>query len=97
MMTKSLTPEQEDFPEDLLSEALGHIRAAMDVAGYSRATKTAEVVGSFKKEITERAGMMLAMNTPKATFRSVELLDDPSAISAMSSGRFLYDLSGAAR
>jgi len=67
-MTKTLTPKQEDFLEALLGEARGNIRAAMDIAGYSRTTKTAEVVGPLKEEITERAGMMLAMNAPKAAF-----------------------------
>ena len=49
----------------------------MDIAGYSRTTKTAEVVGPLKKEITERAGRMLAMNSPKAAFGIVDVLDDP--------------------
>ena len=53
-MTKTLTPKQEDFLEALLK--------------YSRTTKTAEVVAPLKEEITERAGMMLAMNAPKAPF-----------------------------
>ena len=64
-MTKTLTSKQEDFLEALLGEARGHIRAAMDIAGYSRTTKTAEVVGALKEEITERAGMMLAMNAQR--------------------------------
>ncbi len=81
-MTKTLTPKQEDFLEALLGEARGHIRAAMDIAGYSRTTKTAEVVSPLKEEITERAGMMLAMNAPKAAFGIVDVLDDPSAIGA---------------
>ena len=59
-MTKSLTRKQEDFLEALLGEAHGNIRAAMDLARYSRTTKTAEVVGPLKEKITERAGMMLA-------------------------------------
>ena len=69
----------------------------MDLAGYSRTTKTAEVVGPLKEEITERAGMMLAMNVPKAAFEIVYVLNHPSAICAISSGKFFYDLSGAAR
>ena len=39
-MTKTLTPKQEDFLEALLGEAHGNIRAAMDMAGYSKSTKT---------------------------------------------------------
>ena len=44
-MTKTLTPKQEDFLEALLGEARGNIRAAMDMAGYSKSTKTSEVFG----------------------------------------------------
>ena len=79
-MTKTLTPKQEDFLEALLGEARGNIRAAMDMAGYSKSTKTTEVVGPLKEEITERAGMMLAMNAPKAAFGIIDVLDDPSAL-----------------
>ena len=82
-MTKTLTPKQEDFLEALLGEARGNIRSAMDIAGYSRTTKTAEVVGPLKEEITERAGMMLAMNAPKAAFGIVDVLDDPPAMVAV--------------
>ena len=64
-MTKTLIPKQEDFLEALLGEARGNIRAAMDMAGYSKSTKTTEVVGPLKEEITERAGLMLAINAPK--------------------------------
>ena len=64
-MTKTLTPKQEDFLEALLGEARGNIRAAMDMAGYSKRTKTSEVVGPLKEEITERAGLMLAINASK--------------------------------
>ena len=51
-MTKTLTPKQEDFLEALLGEARGNIRAAMDMAGYSKSTKTTDVVGPLKEEIT---------------------------------------------
>ena len=40
-MTKTLTPKQEDFLKAQLGEARDHIRAAMDLAGYIRTTKTA--------------------------------------------------------
>ena len=89
-MTKTLTPKQEAFLEALLGEARGHIRAAMDIAEYSRTTKTAEVVGPRKEEITERAGMMLAMNAPKAAFGIVDVRDYPSAEGAMSSGKISF-------
>lgn len=95
--TKELTEKQAAFLEALLGEARGHIRAAMDIAGYSRTTKTAEVVGPLKEEITERAGMMLAMNAPKAAFGIVDVLDDPSAMgarNAISAAREVLDRTG---
>ena len=95
--TKELTEKQAAFLEALLGEARGHIRAAMDIAGYSRTTKTAEVVGPLKEEITERAGMMLAMNAPKVAFGIVAVLDDPSATgarNAISAAREVLDRTG---
>ena len=35
---KSLTDKQSAFLEALLGEALGNIRAAMNIAGYSKTT-----------------------------------------------------------
>ena len=96
-MTKTLTPKQEDFLEALLGEARGNIRAAMDMAGYSKRTKTSEVVGPLKEEITERAGLMLAINAPKAAFGIIDVLDDPSALgarNAISAAREVLDRSG---
>ena len=96
-MTKTLTPKQEDFLEALLGEARGNIRAAMDMAGYSKSTKTTDVVGPLKEEITERVGMMLAMNAPKAAFCIVDVLDDPSALvarNAISAAREVLDRTG---
>jgi hypothetical protein len=78
--TKKLTDKQAAFLEALLGEARGNIQAAMDIAGYAKNTKTTEVVGPLKEEITERAGMMLAMNAPKAAFGIIDVLDDPSVL-----------------
>ena len=96
-MTKTLTPKQEDFLEALLGEARGNIRAAMDMAGYSKSTKTTEVVGTLTEEITERASMILAMNAPKAAFGIVDVLDDLSALgtrNAISAAREVLDRTG---
>ena len=81
-MTRTLTPNQQDFLEALLGEACGNIRAAMDLAGYSRTTKTAEGIGPFKEKIIEWAGIKRAMNATKAAFGIIDTLDDPSAIGA---------------
>ena len=97
MMTKTLTPKKEDVLEALLGEARGNIRAAMDIAGYSKSTKSSEVVGPLKDDIVERASMMLALNAPKAAFGIVDVLDDPSALgarNAISAAREVLDRSG---
>ena len=94
---KELTDKQAAFLEALLGEARGNIRAAMDMAGYAKNTKTTEVVGPLKEEITDRAGMMLAMNAPKAAFGIVDVLDDPSALgarNAISAAREVLDRTG---
>ena len=54
----------------------------MDIAGYSKMTKTSEVVSSLREEITERPGLILAMNAPKAAFGIVDVSDDPSSLGA---------------
>ena len=95
--TKKLTDKQAAFLEALLGEARGNIRAAMDIAGYSKTTATTEVVGPLKEEITERAGMMLAINAPKAAFGIIDVLDDPSALgarNAISTAREVLDRTG---
>ena len=60
-------------------------------------TKTSEVVSSLREEITESAGLMLAMNAPKAAFGIVDVLDDPSAMdarNAISAAREVLDRTG---
>ena len=92
-----LTDKQEAFLDALMSEARGNIRAAMDIAGYSKSTKSSEVVGPLKDDIVERASMMLALNAPKAAFGIVDVLDDPSALgarNAISAAREVLDRSG---
>ena len=80
--TEELTLKQAAFLEALLSEARVNIRAAMDIAGYSKMTKTSDVLSSNKEEITDLAGLMLAMNAPKAAFGIVEVLEDLSPMGA---------------
>ena len=95
--TKNLTDKQAAFLEALLGKARGNIRAAMDIAGYSKTTATSEVVGPLKEEITERAGMMLAINAPKAAFGIIDILEDPSSLgarNAISAAREVLDRTG---
>ena len=41
---KEITDKQADFLEALLGEARGNISIAMDIAGYSKMTKTSDVL-----------------------------------------------------
>ena len=93
----ALSEKQEAFLDALMGEGRGNIREAMRIAGYSDATKTTEVVGPRREEILDRAGMMLAMNAPKAAFGIVSVLDDPSALGArnsISAAREVLDRTG---
>ena len=82
---KKLTEKQEMFLDALVTDARGNIREAMRIAGYSDTTKLHEVVASLKEQITERASMVLAMNSTKAAWSMVDVLDDPGAMGARNS------------
>jgi hypothetical protein len=94
---KKYTDKQLLFLDALMSEAGGNIRKAMDIAGYSKTTKSGEVVKNLREEIIERASLMLAMNAPKAAFGIIGVIDDPSAMGArnsISAAREILDRTG---
>lgn len=94
---KKYTDKQLAFLDALMGEAGGNIRTAMDIAGYSKTTKSGEVVKNLREEVIERASLMLAMNAPKAAFGIVGVLDDPSAMGArnsISAAREILDRTG---
>lgn len=94
---KKYTDKQLAFLDALMGEAGGNIRKAMDIAGYSKTTKSGEVVKNLREEVIERASLMLAMNAPKAAFGIVGVLDDPSAMGArnsISAAREILDRTG---
>ena len=94
---KNYTEKQLTFLDALMGEAGGNIRKAMDIAGYSKTTKSGEVVKNLREEIIERASLMLAMNAPKAAFGIIGVLDDPSAMgarNAVAAAREVLDRSG---
>ena len=69
----------------------------MDFAGNSSTTETSGVVGPFKEEITEWAGMIFGMNGPKAVFGILDVLNDPSAMgahNAISAAREILHITG---
>tara|TARA_R110002153_G_scaffold223855_1_gene376437 strand:- start:1936 stop:2325 length:390 start_codon:yes stop_codon:yes gene_type:complete len=94
---QTLTEKQELFLEALMGEARGNLRAAMRMAGYSDTTKLGAVVGPLRDQIVDRAGMMLALNAPKAAFGMVDVLDDPNTLGArnsISAAREILDRTG---
>ena len=51
----------------------------------------------MREEITERAGLIFAMNAPKAAFGIVNVLEDPSSLgahNAISTAREVLDRTG---
>lgn len=76
---RELTDKQELFLKALFSEdANGDVRAAMNIAGYSKGTPTTEVVGRLKNEIIEEVRNFLASNGPIASMALVEILLNPT-------------------
>lgn len=83
MAERSLTPKQQLFLEALVSEeAMGDLRIAMNIAGYSNSTKTIDVARQLRKEIREAAETLLAMYSPKAVLSLTGVLDDPTSLGA---------------
>ena len=64
----------------------------MDLAGYSRPTKIAEVGGRSKEDIIWLARTILAMNAPQAAFGIVDILDDPLAMGAHNAISSAYEV-----
>ena len=77
---KDLTEQQKVFLDALMGEAAGNVRAAMDVAGYSRNTKTIDTVRRLKDEILETTQTYLASNGPRAALAMTGVLEDPTAL-----------------
>lgn len=79
---KKLTERQEALVNALTGEAKGDIRAAMDMAGYSKNTNVREAIAPIKDEVIEAATLMVAMYAPKAAAGLTGVITDPSALGA---------------
>lgn len=78
-----LTPKQQLFIDALLSEeAMGDVRLAMTIAGYSRTTKAIDVIRQLRTEVREATEILLALHSPKAVHGLLSVLDDPTALGA---------------
>ena len=83
---KEYTDKQRIFLDALnTEECRGSIKKAMQVAGYAENTSSTVVVSALKEEINERASMVMAMNSTKAAWGMVDVLDDPGAMGARNS------------
>lgn len=83
MEMEKLNTKQTAFIDALLSEdAMGDLRTAMQMAGYSEKTKVAYLAKELRKEIREATETLLAMYAPKAAFALVSILDNPDTFNA---------------
>ncbi len=80
-MAKRYTAQQEAFL-DYLPQTGGNIRAAMDLAGYSKDTGTRHVLGPLKDEIISIAKELLAFTSVKAATSLEGVLDNPASLGA---------------
>ena len=80
---KRLTTQQKLFLDALISEeAMGDLRTAMRIAGYSDKTKVAHTAKELRLEIKEAMETLLAIYAPKAAYSLTQLLDDPETFNA---------------
>lgn len=100
-MTTSIvshSTKQQLFLDALLSEeAMGDLRAAMRIAGYSDNTKIAHTARELRKEIKEATETLLALYAPKAAYALTSILDNPDALNArhiISASKEILDRTG---
>ena len=72
-----MTSKQERFLDALVSvEAKGDVRTAMNLAGYSKTTKTAYLARELSTQIREATEMLLALYAPKAAMALTSMLEE---------------------
>ena len=78
-----LTTKQTAFLDALTSEeAMGDLRTAMRIAGYSDNTKVAHTARELRKEIREATETLLTMYAPKAAYALMSIIDNPDTFNA---------------
>ena len=94
----TLTSKQTLFLDALVSEdAMGDLRTAMRLAGYSDNTKVAYIARELRKEIREATELLLAMYAPKAAYALTSILDNPDTFNArhiISASKEILDRTG---
>ena len=93
-----LTLKQTVFLDALTSEeAMGDLRKAMQIAGYSDNTKISHTARELRKEIKEAAETLLAMYAPKAAYALTSIIDNPDTFNArhiISASKEILDRTG---
>ena len=94
----SHTAKQQLFLDALVSEeAMGDLRTAMRMAGYSDNTKIAHTARELRKEIKAATETLLALYAPKAAYALTSLLDNPDTFNArhiISASKEILDRTG---
>ena len=93
-----LTAKQTLFLDALVSEnAMGDLRTAMQLAGYSDNTKVAYMARELREEIKDATETLLAMYAPKAAYALTSILDNPDTFNArhiISASKEILDRTG---
>lgn len=94
----TLSAKQTLFLDALVSEdAMGDLRTAMRLAGYSDNTKVAYIARELRKEIREATETLLAMYAPRAAYALTSILDNPDTFNArhiISASKEILDRTG---
>ena len=78
IQTRQLTEKQESFLNRLIENG-GHVKEAMEVAGYNPGSRS-NLIKSVKHEIIERTRQHLASSSVQAANRLIEGLDADGTI-----------------
>ena len=94
----NLSAKQRLFLDALISEeAMGDLRTAMRLAGYSDNTKVAHTAKELRSEIREATETLLAMYAPKAAYALTSVLENPDTFNArhiISAAKEILDRTG---
>lgn len=102
---KELTELQQKFLAVLFEPvenggAGGNVRQAMNIAGYSKSTTQQEVLRSLSDEITNLAVKSLSVNSGKAVFALLDVLNSPNSLGAankIKAAQAILDRAGVAK
>jgi hypothetical protein len=96
-MAKKLTEKQEKFLRVLFDVAEGDVVKAKQLAGYSDASSTTDIIKGIKEEVLDATHLYMARNAPKAAMAVVNGVDDPTQLGIrdrLSAAKELLDRSG---